>query len=106
MQPGRHRLIALLLAVSAMAAPAQAATITIVMENLEISPAEALAKAGDTLQLFNKDVFAHTATATNGEFDVAIPPNTTVTYVVSKAGTVDYFCRYHPNMKATLRIDP
>jgi plastocyanin len=106
MQPGRHRLIALLLAVSAMAAPAQAATITIVMENLEISPAEALAKAGDTLQWVNKDVFAHTATATNGDFDVTIPPNATVTYVVSKAGTVDYFCRYHPNMKATLRIDP
>jgi plastocyanin len=104
MQPGCLRLIALF-AVGAMAAPAQAATITIVMENLEISPAEVLAEVGDTLQWVNKDVFAHTATATNGDFDVTIPPNSTVTYVLSKAGAVDYFCRFHPNMKATLKID-
>jgi plastocyanin len=34
-----------------------------------------------------------------------IPPKKTVTYVLKKAGTVDYYCRFHPNMKATLKID-
>jgi plastocyanin len=23
-----------------------------------------------------------------------------------KAGTVDYYCRFHPNMKATLTVTP
>ena len=71
-----------------------------------ISPPEATAKVGDTLELVNKDVLAHTATAKNGDFDVMMPPNKTVTYVLKKAGSVDYYCRFLPNMKATLKIEP
>jgi plastocyanin len=26
--------------------------------------------------------------------------------VVKKAGAVDYYCRFHPNMKAALKIEP
>jgi plastocyanin len=85
---------------------AQAATIRISMENLVISPAEASAKVGDTVELINKDIFVHTATAKNGDFDVTMPPKKTVTMVLKKAGTVDYYCRFHPNMKATLTIAP
>lgn len=105
MQRGRFGLMAGVLSLSAVAAPAHAATITIVMENLVTSPAAATAKVGDTIEWVNKDVVAHTATAKNGDFDVMIPPKKTVTYVVKRAGTVDYYCRFHPNMKATLRID-
>jgi plastocyanin len=85
---------------------AHAATIQISMENLVISPAEASAEVGDTVELINKDIFAHTATAKNGDFDVTMPPKTTVTMVRKKAGSVDYYCRFHPNMKATLTIAP
>jgi plastocyanin len=85
---------------------AQAATIEISMENLEISPAEASAKVGDTVRLVNKDDFAHTATAQNGDFDMTMPPKKTVTMVLKKAGKVEYYCRFHPNMKATLNISP
>jgi plastocyanin len=85
---------------------AHAATIQITMENLVITPAETTAKVGDTVELINKDVLAHTATARNGDFDVAMPPKKTVTYVLKKAGTVEYYCRFHPNMKATLTIAP
>jgi|SRR5581483_1259978 len=106
MRPGRLRLIACVLAFSAMAVPARAATITITMENLAISPAETTAKVGDTLELVNKDVLAHTATAKNGDFDVMMPPKKTVTTVLKKAGSIDYYCRFHPNMKATLKIEP
>ncbi|WP_027579590.1 cupredoxin family copper-binding protein [Bradyrhizobium sp. Ai1a-2] len=105
MQRGRFGLIAGVLSLAATAVPAHAATITIVMENLVVSPAEATAKVGDTIEWVNKDVFAHTATARNGDFDVMIPPKQTVTYVLKKAGTVDYYCRFHPNMKAMLKID-
>jgi plastocyanin len=85
---------------------AYAATIQITMENLVISPAEVSAKVGDTLELINKDIFAHTATARNGDFDVAMPPKKTVTFVLKKAGAIEYYCRIHPNMKAALNVAP
>jgi plastocyanin len=90
----------------AMPVSADAATIQITMENLVISPADASAKVGDTIEWINKDVFAHTATARNGDWDVTLPPKKTATSVLNKAGTVGYYCRFHPNMKATLVIAP
>jgi plastocyanin len=86
--------------------PAHAATIQISMENLEFSPAEATAKVGDTIEWINKDILAHTATARSGDFDVTIPPKKTVTSILKKAGAVDYYCRFHPNMKAVLTVTP
>ena len=106
MQPGYLRLKIAALAFGAMAVPAHAATVQIVMENLVISPAEASARVGDTIELVNKDVLAHTATAKNGDFDVTMPPKKSVTYVLKKAGTVEYYCRFHPNMKAVLTVAP
>ena len=85
---------------------AHAATIQITMENLVISPAEASAKVGDTIEWINKDIFAHTATARSGDFDVAMPPKKTATFVLKKAGTIDYYCRFHPNMRAALTVAP
>jgi plastocyanin len=85
---------------------AHAATVQITMENLVISPAQTTAKVGDTIEWINKDIFAHTATARNGDFDVAMPPKKTVTLILKKAGTIDYYCRFHPNMKATLTVAP
>jgi plastocyanin len=89
-----------------MSVPAHAATIQISMENLVISPAEATAKVGDTIEWINKDIFVHTATARNGDWDVTMPPKKTVTLVLKKAGTIEYYCRFHPNMKATLVVEP
>jgi plastocyanin len=90
----------------AMSVSAHAATIQITMENLVISPAETSAKVGDTIEWINKDIFVHTATARNGDWDVTMPPKKTVTLVLKKAGTVEYYCRFHPNMKATLTVAP
>jgi plastocyanin len=89
-----------------LSVPAQAATIQITMENLAIAPAAASAKVGDTIEWINKDVFAHTATAKNGDWDVTIAPNKTATLVLKKAGAIDYYCRFHPNMKAVLTVTP
>jgi plastocyanin len=92
--------------VSAMSVSAQAATIQVSMENLVIAPAEASAKVGDTIEWVNKDIFVHTATARNGDWDLTIPPKKTVTLVLKKPGSIDYYCRFHPNMKATLTVAP
>src|SRR5438132_11147031 len=95
-----------MLLLSGTSGSAPAATLQITMENLVISPAEASAKVGDTIEWINKDIFAHTATARDGDWDVTMPPKKTVTSVLNKAGTVEYYCRFHPNMKATLVIAP
>ena len=100
------RRIVLALALAAIAVPAHAATIQIVMQDLVFAPIEVPARVGDTIEWVNKDVFAHTATARNGDFDVNLPPKKTVTSVLQKAGTVEYYCRFHPNMKAVLKIAP
>ena len=85
---------------------ARAATIQISMENLVISPADATAKVSPTIEWINKVSIAHNATARNGDWDVTIPPKKTVTSVLKKAGTIEYYCRFHPNMKAMLTIAP
>ena len=106
MMSGRLSSLLLALVFAAMVIPAHAATIEITMENLVISPAEVSAKVGDTISWINKDVFALTATAKNGDFDVTLAPKASATSVLKKAGTVEYYCRYHPNMKATLKVEP
>ena len=106
MLPRRTFLIVTALLSGAIAVPAHAATIQIVMDNLVVSPAQVTARVGDTIEWINKDIFAHTATARNGDFDVPMPPKKTVTSVLKKAGTVEFYCRFHPNMKATLTVAP
>ena len=76
------------------------------MENLRLRRPQASARVGDTIRWVNKDVFAHTATARNGDFDVMLPAGKAATLVLKKAGTIEYYCRFHPNMKATLTIAP
>lgn len=56
MWSGRYLPIAVAFALEAMAVPAHAATIQVVMENLVISPAEVSAKVGDTIEWVNKDI--------------------------------------------------
>ncbi|MGJ4898598.1 MULTISPECIES: cupredoxin family copper-binding protein [unclassified Bradyrhizobium] len=102
---GRITLVSVVV-LAAMSVPARAATIRILVDKLEFSPAAASAKVGDTVEWVNKDALAHTATARDGAFDVTLPPSKTVSSVLKKAGTVDYYCRFHPNMKATLTIAP
>jgi plastocyanin len=106
MKPGWLSSVAGAIAFGSMVVPVQAATVQITMENLEISPREVSVKVGDTVEWINKDVFAHTATARSGDFDVNLPAKKSGTMVIKKTGMVEYYCRYHPNMKATLKVEP
>jgi plastocyanin len=106
MTPRWHLSIVAALALGVMSVSAHAATVQITMENLVISPAEASAKVGDIVEWINKDIFVHTATARNGDWDVTMPPKKTVSSVLKTAGTIEYYCRFHPNMKATLNVTP
>jgi plastocyanin len=85
---------------------AHAATIQVTIDTLVFAPAEVTAKVGDTVEWINNDVLAHTATATNGDWNVAIAPKQAARLLLNKAGTVDYFCKYHPNMKGRVIVAP
>jgi len=85
--------------------PAQAEVINVVIDNLVFSPEEIKAKVDDTITWNNKDIVAHTATVCGG-FDVMIEANKSASLVLTKPGVVDYYCRFHPNMKGRIAVTP
>ncbi len=93
--------VAPLLAVSML--PAQAETITVTIDKLVFSPATVSAKVGDTIEWVNKDALAHTATVKGG-WDVMLPPKKSGSVVLKQAGALDYYCRFHPNMKGRITV--
>lgn len=103
MTPGR---IAVLAVCALLSAPAQAETIQVTIDKLVFAPAEVNARVGDTVEWVNKDPLAHTATATNGDWNVVTAPKQSGRVVLKKAGVVDYFCKYHPNMKGRVVVTP
>ena len=72
---------------------------------MAFSPARVEARVGDTIEWVNKDAFAHTATVKGG-WEVMLPVKKSGSVTVDKAGTIDYFCRFHPNMKGTIDVTP
>ena len=89
-----------------MSVSAQAETVQVTIDELVFAPAEVTVKAGDTIEWVNKDILAHTATASSGEWNVIIAPKQTSQAMMTTAGTFDYFCKYHPNMKGRVVVAP
>lgn len=75
----------------------------VTIDKLVFMPAEIEVKAGETIEWINKDPFAHTATVKGG-WDVLIPPGKTAMHVATAGDTVEYYCRFHPNMKGRIKI--
>jgi plastocyanin len=98
----RQMLGALILVV--IASVARADTIQVKMEKLGFVPAEVTAHVGDTIEWVNSDFVAHTATARDGSWDVLIPVNAKKTVVLKTEGTVDYYCKFHPNMTGKILV--
>ena len=88
----------------AVTSVARAATIQVKMEKLGFLPAEITAHVGDTIEWVNSDFVAHTSTARDGSWDVLIPVNAKKTVVLKTEGTVDYYCKFHPNMTGKILI--
>jgi plastocyanin len=105
MRPERFLLAWAVVLSAADFAPAHADTIRVTIDNLVFTPASISAKVGDTVEWVNNDVFAHTATV-RGDWDVMIAPKKTARFVLKKAGDVEYFCRFHPNMKGRIAVGP
>jgi plastocyanin len=52
----------------------------------------------------NKDILDHTGTARNGAWDVAVEPGKTGKVQLKGAGTIEYYCRLHPNMVGKITV--
>ena len=105
MKPGRIGLAAFV-ALGLLSVPVQAETIQVIVDKLVFAPVDVNAKVGDTVEWVNKDAFAHTATATNGDWNVTLAPKQNGQLVLKKPGTTDYFCKFHPNMKGRVIVAP
>ncbi len=92
------------LAAALWTAPAFAETIAVAIGNVDYAPAKISARIGDTIVWTNNDIVAHTATARDTSWDVNILPKKAGTYSVKKAGTIEYYCRYHPNMVGQIEV--
>lgn len=64
-------------------------------------------KAGDRVTWINQDIVPHTATALDGSWDTGtIAKGGTQTLTVAAGMSGDYFCRFHPMMKAQIDVAP
>ncbi len=86
--------------------PASAETIQVSIEKLAYSPFNISARVGDTIIWSNKDILVHTATSRDKSWDLTIPPNKTARLMLNKAGEIDYYCKFHPNMKGHISVKP
>jgi plastocyanin len=106
----RRRLVLGLLAlpiVTALVSPALAGeTIRVAINQLKFDPQEISAHVGDTIEWSNSDFVVHTATARNKNWDVTIPAKGVGRVTLERAGDVDYYCRFHPNMTGRISVAP
>jgi len=92
-------------ALATAAAPPKARTHTVVIENMQFTPATLSVAQGERVVWVNKDLFPHTATADDKTFDSKeIAASASWTYVAVKPGEYPYGCTLHPTMKAKLII--
>ncbi|VVE22277.1 Amicyanin [Pandoraea cepalis] len=109
----RRPSIALLMALSLGMAVGSAQTVcaepavhTVTIDSMQYSPPTLTVKVGETVVWVNRDPFPHTVTAQTGDFDSkGIAPGESWQFKPTKKGKFPYFCRFHPTMKGTLRVE-
>ena len=104
----RRGALAALLALAAAPAARAHGPQQVTIAKLVYGPDETTLHVGDTIEWINNDPIAHTATAAKnapgGPWEVMLPAGKSATMRMMTAGTIDYYCRFHPNMKARLIV--
>jgi plastocyanin len=96
--------LAVLAACAPAAPPAKAEEI--VIDQLAFGKAPTDLRVGDTVKWVNHDMFEHSATATDGQFDVDLPPGATGQALLTRPGTITYTCKFHPGMTGRFSVAP
>lgn len=82
-----------------------ATTHNVLISGFKFQPDNLTVKVGETVEWKNADNVPHTVTADGKEFDSgSIRPGASWKFVATKAGTYNYICTLHPNMKAKLTV--
>jgi plastocyanin len=77
----------------------------VMIKDMNFQPPVLTAKVGSTVEWKNADIVAHTVTAVDNSFDSRIiAPGSSWKLVARKAGSFDYICTLHPNMRAKLVV--
>lgn len=113
---GRHGLIAMAfvsvvlptiaLVPSATATPPTRAahSYTVVIDKMKFGAVPTGLRVGDTIMWVNRDLFRHTATATDHSFDIDLAAGKSGKITMKKTGAVTFSCKYHPGMKGRLVV--
>jgi amicyanin len=98
---------ALLVAAAISAASAaQAANITVKIDNFTFNPQTVTVKAGDTVTWTNADDIPHTVTSKTSQFrSKALDTDDTFAFTFAAPGTFDYFCSLHPHMTGSIVVE-
>jgi plastocyanin len=100
---------AIALAILALAPAAQGGephVYVIEVDKLAFGPSPAGIHVNDIVEWRNMDIFRHSATASDGSFDVDLPPGSKGQVIIQHAGAIAYVCRFHPGMKGRLEVEP
>ena len=87
-----------------VAGSARAEVIEVKIDKIAYAPTQISAHVGDTIEWVNADIVAHTATARNKAWDVMILPNAKKSVVLKAAGSIEYYCKFHPNMTGQITV--
>ncbi len=98
--------LALLTAVLLSSPAVAGETIRVTIDKMKFDPPKVSAHVGDTIEWASSDFVAHTATAKNKDWDVAIPAKGAGRVTLVHPGEIDYFCRFHPNMTGQIAVAP
>lgn len=98
--------VGLAAAMLAQPAPAEGRVHQIEMKGVAFAPAQLTVRTGDSVEWANGDIVAHTATSKEGGFDVSVLPGRNGSTVMTRPGMFSYICRYHPNMKGQVVVEP
>jgi plastocyanin len=82
-----------------------AADTGVTIRDFEFAPASVTVDVGDTVTWTNDGPTPHSATADDGSFDTGIfGAGQSRSHTFEQAGTFQYFCTPHPNMRGTITV--
>ena len=85
----------------------QAKSYAVKIQNYAYSPATITVAVGDTITWTNYDTAPHTVTVSDGPVKFNSPnleQGQTFSYTFTQAGTYNYYCAVHPDMKASVTV--
>ena len=81
-------------------------TVTLTAAEFAFDPTDLSASAGSTIEFTNEDDAEHNFTVKDLDIDEDVDPkgSTTIDLGDAEAGSYDFFCEYHPDMKGSLEV--